>query len=539
MLDQHVADRTGLAGSVRDHVEHSRGQTGLAEDLGPQQAADVRRELGGLQHHRVAQGNRRGQRARGEDERGIPGRDRPDHSDGAPHAHGEGTGVRRDDLSHRHVRERGCLAEEARHEVELEHREAERAAGLLREPGAGLVAAALEEVGCPEEDPLPLGGRRLRPGGKGAGGGLDGRTGVVGSSRRDSGDHVSGERIEIVERRPAGALDPLAADEEPALSRLCFDRSHLGLLSSSDPTWEHCPLPVHGPSAHGNLGSDLSNGQDNVLDSRNMTTVETGGAAANGRYSQSLERGLAILSSFTASQSLLGISDLARMLGLTRSTTHRYVSTLVALGYLEQDLATRRYRLGPRVIDLGLSAINSMELREISLPHLQQLSDETGNTVNMAILDGADVVYVERCRSSRHGQRDIDLNLHVGSRMPSYCTSMGKVLLAYLPEDRLEALLADMRLTKRGPNTITSRSALRAELARVRAAGLAVNNEELAFGLRSIAVPVHGANGAVAAAVNLAVHRSWVSIEDLVAQYGPALKRTAAAIAGRAGYRPA
>jgi IclR family transcriptional regulator, pca regulon regulatory protein len=269
-----------------------------------------------------------------------------------------------------------------------------------------------------------------------------------------------------------------------------------------------------------------------------MTTVETGGAAANGRYSQSLERGLAILSSFTASQSLLGISDLARMLGLTRSTTHRYVSTLVALGYLEQDLATRRYRLGPRVIDLGLSAINSMELREISLPHLQQLSDETGNTVNMAILDGADVVYVERCRSSRHGQRDIDLNLHVGSRMPSYCTSMGKVLLAYLPEDRLEALLADMRLTKRGPNTITSRSALRAELARVRAAGLAVNNEELAFGLRSIAVPVLGANGAVAAAVNLAVHRSWVSIEDLVAQYGPALKRTAAAIAGRAGYRP-
>jgi IclR family transcriptional regulator, pca regulon regulatory protein len=270
-----------------------------------------------------------------------------------------------------------------------------------------------------------------------------------------------------------------------------------------------------------------------------MKAIEARSAAANGRYSQSLERGLAILSSFTASRSLLGISDLARMLGLNRSTTHRYVATLVALGYLEQDVPTRRYRLGPRVIDLGLSAINSMELREISLPHLQQLCDETGNTVNMAILDGADVVYVERCRSTRQGQRDIDLNLHVGSRMPSYCTSMGKVLLAYLPNDRLEALLAGMRLTKRGPNTLTSRSALRAELGQVRAAGLAVNNEELAFGLRSIAVPVHGASGEVAAAVNLAVHRSWVSMEDLVMQYGPALKRTAAAIAARAGYRPA
>ena len=137
-----------------------------------------------------------------------------------------------------------------------------------------------------------------------------------------------------------------------------------------------------------------------------MTTVEVRSSTANGRYSQSLERGLAILSSFTASRSLLGISDLARMLGLNRSTTHRYVSTLVALGYLEQDLSTRRYRLGPRVIDLGLSAINSMELREISLPHLQRLCDETGNTVNMAILDGADVLYVERCRSVRPGQRE-------------------------------------------------------------------------------------------------------------------------------------
>src|SRR5213592_5251043 len=148
--------------------------------------------------------------------------------------------------------------------------------------------------------------------------------------------------------------------------------------------------------------------------------------------SQSLERGLAILSSFQSAQPLLGVSDLSRVVGLSRSTTHRYVATLAALGYLQQDAATKKYRLGPRVLDLGFSAINSMELRSIAAPHLQQLSDDTGHTVNMAILDGTDIVYIERCRSAQQGQREIDLNLHVGSRLPAYCTSMGKVLLADL-----------------------------------------------------------------------------------------------------------
>ena len=256
-----------------------------------------------------------------------------------------------------------------------------------------------------------------------------------------------------------------------------------------------------------------------------------------GAHSQSLERGLSILSSFKSARPLLGVSELSREIGLSRSTTHRYVATLAALGYLEQDEVTRRYRLGPRVLDLGFSAINSMELREVSVPHLQRLSDETGHTVNMAILDGADVVYVERCRSSRHGQREIDLNLHVGSRLPAYCTSLGKVLLAYLSDAEREAALDGVEFAQRGPNTLTSRSALEAELGQVRSRGLAVNNEELAFGLRSIAAPVHGHSGEAAAAINLAVHRSWVSMEDLVKKFGPALQRTAADISARAGHR--
>lgn len=253
-------------------------------------------------------------------------------------------------------------------------------------------------------------------------------------------------------------------------------------------------------------------------------------ARASTGYSQSLERGLAILSSFTSDSSVLGISEVARIVGLSRSTAHRYVATLARLGYLQQDPATKRYRLGPRVLDLGFAAIHSMDLREIAMPYLQRLSDETGFTVNMAVLDGHEVVYIERCRTSRPGQRDIDLNLHVGSRLPAYCTALGKALIAFLPEDELDAVLDGEELTRRGPNAITTRAKLRTELERVRVTGLALNNEELAFGLRSLAAPIRSRSGSVAAAINLAVHRSMVSMDELVQRYGPPVRQTADAI---------
>jgi IclR family transcriptional regulator, pca regulon regulatory protein len=245
-----------------------------------------------------------------------------------------------------------------------------------------------------------------------------------------------------------------------------------------------------------------------------------------------------MLSAFTSTRPLIGVSELAREVGLSRSSAHRYIATLAALGYLDQDRPTRKYRLGPRVLDLGFSAINSMELRQIALPNLQSLSDATGHTVNMAVLDEMDIVYIERCRSASIGQREIDLNLHVGSRLPAYCTSMGKVLLAGLPLEELDRRLEAMELSRRGPNTIVGVKALLGELGRVREEGLAVNNEELAYGLRSIAAPVRGSGGEVVAAINLAVHRSLVSMEDLVARLGPQLRATAGEISLRSGYRP-
>jgi IclR family pca regulon transcriptional regulator len=265
--------------------------------------------------------------------------------------------------------------------------------------------------------------------------------------------------------------------------------------------------------------------------------VAAGEQTRNTARSQSLERGLAILSAFRSGKPLLGVSDLSREVGLSRSTTHRYIATLAGLGYLEQDPPTRKYRLGPRVLDLGFSAINSMDLRELAAPHLQALSDETGHTVNMAVLDDADIVYIERCRTSQRGQRDIDLNLHIGSRLPAYCTSMGKVLLAHLEPAEQRAALRQVRFAPRGPNTLTEKDELLKELARVRTAGLAVNNEELAYGLRSIAAPVRRqTTGEVVAAINLAVHRSMVSLDQLVAHLGPMLKHTAEEISARISY---
>src|SRR6266511_1087216 len=207
-----------------------------------------------------------------------------------------------------------------------------------------------------------------------------------------------------------------------------------------------CVASTSAPSLVGVGGNDttragaVSTCQDGVPASRTCAVARPEPAG-----SQSLERGLAILSTFRSAQPLLGVSDLSRQVGLSRSTTHRYVATLAALGYLQQDVETKKYRLGPRVLDLGFSAINSMELRHIASPHLEQLSHATGHTVNMAVLDGADIVYIERCRGS--GARVIDLNIRVGSRLPAYCTSMGKVLLRGAPTLGLRALLATVQLT--------------------------------------------------------------------------------------------
>jgi IclR family pca regulon transcriptional regulator len=256
--------------------------------------------------------------------------------------------------------------------------------------------------------------------------------------------------------------------------------------------------------------------------------------------SQSLERGLAILSSFSESRPLLGIAELGRDVELNKSTTHRYVATLTALGFLQQDVDTRKYRLGPRVVEMGFAAVNSLEITRLAGRALQSLSDETGCTVSMAVLDGTDIVYVDRRRSIREGKFGIELNLHVGSRLPAYCTSLGKMLLAHQPPERLKILLDRTDLARRGPHTITAREALLTNLRQVRGTGVALNDEELTPGLRSIAAPVRDGSGTVIAAVNVAVQLSmWNgSAASILPRYEAPLRRTTQEISTRMGYRP-
>jgi len=254
------------------------------------------------------------------------------------------------------------------------------------------------------------------------------------------------------------------------------------------------------------------------------------------RFSQSLERGLAILGCFTPQRPILGIADIADDLGMSRSTTHRYVITLVALGYLEQG-ASRKYRLGLRVTDLGMSALNATGLREHAHPYLEQLSQQTSYTTSLSVLDGTDVLLVDRVRSLRRAQSTVDAGLHPGSRLPAYCTSMGKLLLASLPKPEQRELIAQIKLTKRGPNTITSKRALRDELDHIALAGLAVDDEELAAELYAIAAPVRSEAREVVAVVNLAAHSNMISLEDLVDALSPHLIAAADRISARLGYR--
>jgi IclR family pca regulon transcriptional regulator len=235
-------------------------------------------------------------------------------------------------------------------------------------------------------------------------------------------------------------------------------------------------------------------------------------------FSQSLERGLAVLSSFTPDRPALGISELARKLGLTRSTTHRYVATLATLGYLHQDEVTRKYRLGARVLDLGFSVLGSLELREIAGPHLRRLTD---------------VILIDRVRGRPGRYHHLEFSLHAGSRLPSYCSATGKALLAFLPRPDLDRVLDRINFVQRGPHTLTSKTALLANLEQVRRTGIAVNDEELDSALRSIAAPVCSRSGEVVAAVNVSIPWSPVPITELISRLGPTIQATARQIAAQ------
>ena len=241
-------------------------------------------------------------------------------------------------------------------------------------------------------------------------------------------------------------------------------------------------------------------------------------------FIEALARGLHVLRSFSPAHPTMRLSDVATAADLARPTARRILLTLEELGYVRSDDAGA-YMLTPRVLELGMAYVGSLGLWDIARPHLHDLVARTGESSSMSQLDGSDIVYVSRVAVPKL----IALRVEIGTRFPAMVTSQGKVLLAALNfEDALAALAERTRSGLPAPSF--DESDLAATLAQVAEQGWALADNELAPGVRSIAVPVADGHGVVRAAVNVTVHSAETSLDTLTGTYLPLLQETAAHI---------
>lgn len=247
-------------------------------------------------------------------------------------------------------------------------------------------------------------------------------------------------------------------------------------------------------------------------------------------YMQSLARGLQVIRAFEHARPTLTITEVARLTSISRAAARRCLYTLSKLGYVSGFEGI--YELTPRILTLGYAYLSAMPLARIAQPVLERLSDRLHESCSIAVLDGDEIVYVARAAT----QRILSIGLGVGSRLPAYCTSMGRVLLAYLTDSDLDAYLARVTLERHTQHTITDKSVLRKELQRVRTSGYVVVDQELEMGLRSIAVPVKQPDGRVVASINVGAHAARADRQMMVKTYLPELLEAAGEI-GLAGRR--
>lgn len=247
----------------------------------------------------------------------------------------------------------------------------------------------------------------------------------------------------------------------------------------------------------------------------------------------SLVRGLSILEAFDLDHSRMGITDLSLKTGLPKSTVYRLVQTLCELGYIIPKEEDNKYALGPRVISLGFAVLSSLELREVAQPYLMKLSQEVKETVNLAVLDGWKLIYVERIKT----HQIVNINLHVGSRLELYNTAMGRILAAFQGQDWISQYLKYMEQTKEAKDYWKEDGKKLIDiLEKVKKNDFSINNEELTPGLRSVAAPVRNREGLVVGAVNIAVSSSIYSLHRLKQELISPLKETTQAISLALGY---
>ena len=243
--------------------------------------------------------------------------------------------------------------------------------------------------------------------------------------------------------------------------------------------------------------------------------------SAEPKYSRSLEFGLAIIGCFTTERQVLGIAELADLVKVSRSTTHRYAQTFVELGCLEQD-RERRYRLARGIANAGMAFMDTLRL-EIPAARrvLEDLRDQTGHTVSMGVLDGTRVLYLHRLFAHGPGQYRADLGLGAGAFVPAYCTAIGKTLLASLSAPDRRNAIAALKLKGRGPNTITKKQFLAEELLTAHTAGIAVCDEEQAPGVRSIAAAITQPGRSRLMAIGVTAPAQSMSVATMTSKLGP------------------
>lgn len=231
-------------------------------------------------------------------------------------------------------------------------------------------------------------------------------------------------------------------------------------------------------------------------------------------------RGLTVIEAFGEAAPRMAIADIAKATGLDRATSRRCLLTLFKLGYADYD--GKFFSLTPKVLSLGHAYLSATPLPKLVQPHLDLLSDKAGQSASVSVLEGNEIVYIARSAQ----RRVMSINLAPGSRLPAYCTSMGRILLAALPEDQASRILANTELKKNTEKTLTDTDTLMKELRSVRTEGYATVDQELEIGLCSIAVPVENARGQTIAAINIGASSALVPASAMAEQYLPLLRET-------------
>jgi IclR family pca regulon transcriptional regulator len=237
-----------------------------------------------------------------------------------------------------------------------------------------------------------------------------------------------------------------------------------------------------------------------------------------GDFVNGLAKGLSVIAAFDAGREKLAIADVARLTDLDRATARRCLLTLAELGYAHYD--GKFFTLTQKILRLGHSYLTATPLPRLVQPVLERLSEATGESASVSVLEGTEIIYVARASQ----KRVMSINLNPGSRLPAYCSSMGRVLLAALPKGEAETVLRASALVANTGFTKTDPVALLAELDRVKAQGYAVIDQELEVGLRSIAVPLFNASGKVVAALNFGAQAARVSVEEMEQRLLPLMR---------------